>query len=131
MTPSAGLLRPWSVQDADWYVAQLNDPLIRRFTVESPETTAADAVEALSRLEGRSDQIGYAIVDEAGALAGNIAAHRSGRTADVSYWLAATHRGRGPARRAVEELLARLADDWTDLTRVELGCTATTPPPPR
>lgn len=44
----AVMLRPWRVEEADWYVEQTADPEIRRFTTEPPALDPA-VVRARSR----------------------------------------------------------------------------------
>jgi ribosomal-protein-alanine N-acetyltransferase len=70
--------------------------------------------QALTRQRGRPEWVGLAIVDPAtGELAGNIAGELEGDgTAEVSYWVAASARGRGLAGRAVEEFCGLLAQRW-------------------
>jgi RimJ/RimL family protein N-acetyltransferase len=88
MTDGPARLRGWSPADGAWYVAQLSDPDIQRFTTGQPTTTADDFRSALERLNRHADQAGFAIVDAiSGELAGNVAADRlDDETADVSYW---------------------------------------------
>jgi hypothetical protein len=90
------VLRDWSPADGQWYVSQLGDPDIQRFTSEQPTTTADDFRAALARLGGRRDHAGFAIVKAAtGRLAGNIAADLTADgDAEVNYWVAPGFRGR-------------------------------------
>ncbi len=108
------LLREWSMGDGDWYVAQLSDSEIQRFTSEQVSTTADDFRAALSELRGRREWAGFAIVDaNSGQLAGNIAAERmSEHAAEVSYWVVPAFRGRGLASSALRSMVAWLADHW-------------------
>lgn len=112
--PEPALLRDWSPDDGDWYVAQLPDAEIQRFTTERVSTTADDFRAALQELSRRDDQVGFAIVDAGtGLLAGNIAADRSSeRSAEVSYWVAPGFRGRGLASSALRILVKWLAVHW-------------------
>jgi RimJ/RimL family protein N-acetyltransferase len=72
MTDGPARLRNWSPADGAWYVAQLSDADIQRFTTERHTTTADDFRSALKRLGRRPDQAGFAIVDAiTGELAGN------------------------------------------------------------
>ncbi|XVV16681.1 GNAT family N-acetyltransferase [Actinoplanes sp. CA-131856] len=93
-------LRPWSVDDAEWYAAAAGDELIQRFTSEP----AAVSVEALHKAIEAGPR-GFLIADSVtGERLGNIALGEDG---DVSYWLAAPARGRGVATRAL-----RLFVEW-------------------
>jgi [ribosomal protein S5]-alanine N-acetyltransferase len=108
------MLRAWSPDDGAWYVAQLPDSEIQRFTTELVTTTADDFRAALNELGKRDDHAGFAIVDaESGELAGNIAADRvNEHTAEVSYWVAPGFRGRGLASSALRSMVAWLAGHW-------------------
>jgi [ribosomal protein S5]-alanine N-acetyltransferase len=121
MTDGPARLRDWSPADGAWYVAQLSDPDIQRFTTEQPTTTADDFRSALERLNRRADQAGFAIVDAiSGELAGNMAADRlDADTADVSYWIAPAFRGRGLASHAIRQMRNWVADNW-QVRRIDL-----------
>lgn len=114
MAHSPASLRRWSPDDGAWYVAQLSDPEIRRFTTESPATTTADFRAALAELDRRPDRAGFAIVDAAtGELAGNMSAQRQpDGTAQVGYWVAASARGRGLARHALAQMCDWIIAHW-------------------
>jgi RimJ/RimL family protein N-acetyltransferase len=111
-------LREWQDTDAAWYADSVRDPQIQRYTSESPALTARQVREAIVRLRGSPDDTGYVICAAGtGEACGNIGVHRDGRVGEVSYWLAATGRGRGLACRAL-----RLLSDWafTGLALTEL-----------
>ena len=112
MTNEPTVLRDWSPDDGAWYVAQLADADIQRFTSESPTTTPADFRSALAGYRGRPDWAGFAVDPETGELAGNIAAMKHDGAAEISYWLAPAARGRGLATRALTQLCARLGQLW-------------------
>lgn len=113
MSNESTVLRDWSPDDGAWYVAQLADPDIQRFTSESPATTPDDFRAALAKYRNSPGWAGFAIVDpETGELAGNIAAVRDKDTAEISYWLASAARGRGLATRALTQMCARLREQW-------------------
>jgi ribosomal-protein-alanine N-acetyltransferase len=103
-------LRPWTVEDADWYAeTAAHDPLIQRFTSESP-TLTADVVRSaiVALLAGTDDTAGFLIADaNTGVRLGNIALAYENEVGDVSYWLAGSARGRGAATRAL-----RVFSDW-------------------
>lgn len=113
VTNEPTVLRDWSPDDGTWYVAQLADPDIQRFTSESPTTTPEDFRAALANYRGRHEWAGFAIIDpETGALAGNIAAMQDNGIAEISYWLAPAARGRGLATQALTQMCARLGQRW-------------------
>jgi ribosomal-protein-alanine N-acetyltransferase len=121
MTDGPARLRNWSPADGAWYVAQLSDADIQRFTTERHTTTADDFRSALKRLGRRPDQAGFAIVDAiTGELAGNVAADRlDDETADVSYWIAPGFRGRGLASDAIRQMQSWIATNWR-VRRIDL-----------
>ncbi|MDJ0953934.1 MAG: GNAT family protein [Acidimicrobiia bacterium] len=110
-------LRPWRTQDAVWYL-DARDEEILRWTTEPVELTVADFATGLAKLDGRS-RAGFAIVDEDGDLVGNVAAVRTGTTADLSYWVASAARGRGAATFALVAMTQWVADNWP-VSRLEL-----------
>lgn len=116
-------LRPWEPDDADWYV-RARDEEILRWTTE-PRDLKADVLRRVIEAYRRrpTTYAGFAITDiTTGDLLGNISlvfGDPSGRTAEVSYWLAREARGRGAAADAVRAL-TRWAFDVLLLERVEL-----------
>jgi ribosomal-protein-alanine N-acetyltransferase len=108
------VLRDWSPADGPWYVGQLADPDIQRFTGEQSTTTADDFRAALARLGAREDHAGFAIVEAAtGRLAGNIAADLTADgDAEVSYWVAPGFRGRGLASHALGQFCEWITAHW-------------------
>lgn len=108
------VLREWSPDDGDWYVAQLDDAEIQSNTVESPDTSAAQFRLALETAEQSPDHFARAIVD-GDRLAGNLAAYHDGLDAVISYWIAADHRRRGLATRAVRECCAWIERNWPEV----------------
>ncbi len=95
-------LREWADEDAAWYVDSVRDPLIQRFTSESPALEAGQVLAAIVRLRASDADAGFVICDAVtGARLGNIALARDGRAGEVSYWVAAEGRGRGVATRAL------------------------------
>lgn len=113
------VLREWSAEDGDWYVAQLDDPEIQAFTVESPDTSAAQFRLALETANQSPDHLARAIMAD-DELAGNLAAYHDGSEAVVSYWVATTHRHRGLATRALQECCEWIEHNWPEVTRVVL-----------
>jgi [ribosomal protein S5]-alanine N-acetyltransferase len=109
LTDGVVTLRPWQEADADWYVAQVGDPEIRRFTHEPAGLTALAVREAIEDMHATRAHAGLVITDAAtGALLGNagLAPGREPDTGRVAYWVAAPARGRGAATRAVRLLVA-------------------------
>lgn len=95
-------LRDWADEDAAWYAESVRDPLIQRFTTDSPGLDAGQVLAAIIRLRGAGDAEGFVICDAVtGERLGNIALSHDGRAGEVSYWVAAGARGRGVASRAL------------------------------
>ena len=95
-------LREWADDDSAWYAESVRDPLIQRFTTESPTLDAGQVLAAIARLRAAGDAEGFVICDAVtGERLGNIALQHDGRAGDVSYWVAPAARGRGVAARAL------------------------------
>ena len=95
-------LREWADDDAAWYAESVRDPLIQRFTTESPTLDAGQVLAAIVRLRASDTDAGFVICDAVtGARLGNIALRHDGHSGEVSYWVAAEDRGRGVATRAL------------------------------
>jgi RimJ/RimL family protein N-acetyltransferase len=95
-------LREWADEDSAWYAESVRDPLIQRFTTESPALDPEQVLAAIVKLRTASDAEGFVICDAAtGERLGNIALHHDRRAGEVSYWVAAAARGQGVATRAV------------------------------
>ncbi|MEJ7628506.1 MAG: GNAT family protein [Nocardioidaceae bacterium] len=118
---SGRVLRRWENEDGEWYVAQLADAEIQRFTTESVTTTADEFRVALTELRHNAHEAGFAIIDPlTGRLAGNIGASLEHETADISYWLAPAARGQGLARSAVYELCTWIRNNWPQASLAQL-----------
>jgi ribosomal-protein-alanine N-acetyltransferase len=114
LSDEAVTLRPWNVDDADWYAGTVvDDELIQRFTAEPPTVTPEDVRSAIHALLcGSPGAAGFLIADTASQeRLGNIAVTYMNGAGDVSYWLADYARGRGVATRAL-----RLFTDWSFTT---------------
>jgi [ribosomal protein S5]-alanine N-acetyltransferase len=95
-------LREWADEDSAWYAESVLDPLIQRFTTESPALDAGLVLAAITGLRVASDAEGLVICDAVtGERLGNMALRHDGRAGEVSYWVAAGARGRGVAARAL------------------------------
>jgi ribosomal-protein-alanine N-acetyltransferase len=95
-------LREWADDDSGWYAETVRDPLIQRFTTDSPTLDAAQVLAAIAGLRKASDAEGFVICDSAtGQRLGNIALRHDGQAGEISYWVAAEARGRGVATRAL------------------------------
>ncbi len=110
-------LRPWRKQDAAWYL-DARDEDILRWTTEPAVLTIADFEAGLAKIDGRS-RAGFAVVDGAGELVGNVAAVRTGTTADLSYWVARAARGKGAATFALDAMTRWVGANWP-VNRLEL-----------
>lgn len=114
-------LRPWRVEEADWYVAQTADPEIQRFTTETPDLDPAAVRAAVEDMLVSRAHAGLVVTDAGtGALLGNagLAPAAEAGVGELSYWVSAGARGRGVATRAV-----RLLVEWAwecGLHRVQL-----------
>jgi [ribosomal protein S5]-alanine N-acetyltransferase len=114
------MLRDWSDEDADWYVQQVQDPDILRFTTERSSLTSGEFRKALADLRRNDDALGFVVTDPAsGARLANVAATRHGQLAEVSYWVASVARGKGVASGALRALCERVASSW-DVTEIRL-----------
>ncbi len=114
------MLRGWTEEDVPALVAACNDPEIVRWIpiIPSPYTEADGLAfvrrEALSDESGRAITIGGEVVGSIGTSL-NSQAYR-GR---ISYWVAASARGRGVCTRALR-LLSSWAFEDLELQRLEL-----------
>jgi len=124
MVEPSATLRDWRLEDAAWYVAQLSDQEILRFTTESAETRTDQLRDAITKLAAAPRQAGFAIVrPDTGDLAGNIAAvldDTDETAAEISYWVAAEARGRGLATQAVRELCVWIRTNWPAVRHIGL-----------
>lgn len=108
------VLRDWQLDDAGWYAEAVQDAEIQRYTTEPPSLTESDVATAIAALAGRDDAEGYLIADaETGERLGNIAVGYDGSVAEVSYWVAASGRGRGTATAALRAVCARARQQCT------------------
>jgi RimJ/RimL family protein N-acetyltransferase len=115
------LLRPWTVEDATWYV-ESRDEEVYRWTTERRELTVEETVAAIKQVNDNPFTVSYAIVDNQslqilGNLALVLADNR--KSAEVMYWLAPWGRGRGVATNSVK-LLCQWAFTQFDLVRITL-----------
>lgn len=115
------VLRPWRDDDVDAVVRATADPEIPRWT-RVPEPNTAQDVRAFmsSTPEG---ELHLAIADaDTGEVLGAVGLIRlvpEARRAEIGYWVAAEHRGRGVASQAVDAVTRRAFAE-RGLNRVEL-----------
>lgn len=96
-------LRPWQVEDAEWYV-KARDEAIFKWTTEKRSLTVAQTEAAIREANRNPSSYCLAIVERTGHLMGNIALvirEKKKRTAEIMYWLAPEGRGRGLATKSV------------------------------
>jgi RimJ/RimL family protein N-acetyltransferase len=108
---SDGVVRlcAWTDDDAAWYADTARDPLIQRFTSDSPTLTAEQVRAAIARQRGSDSESGFLVRDERdGTRLANVALLHDGTTGEVSYWVAPEARGRGVATRAIT-----LISEWS------------------
>ncbi|MEV6522118.1 GNAT family N-acetyltransferase [Longispora sp. NPDC051575] len=125
-TPAGYRLRPWAVTDVDAVLEAFAPPEMLRQSGGTPiDSPGAAGAWLRARRAAWDSGSGYswAVVDPAGAVAGNVAVSSVDRRHDtgwVSYWTTHAARGRGVAGAAT-----RAVADWalTDLGlfRLELG----------
>jgi RimJ/RimL family protein N-acetyltransferase len=109
-------LRPWRPGDVDALVAAWADPEIACWTGVPPRRDRAYADrwiagEAHRRAEGLALDL---VVELEGVLAGEVGLagfDRRSHTAEIGWWVAADHRGRGIATRAVSLLASWTLDE--------------------
>jgi RimJ/RimL family protein N-acetyltransferase len=98
-------LRPWSVDDAQWYVDTRDDEVFR-WTTESRDLTLQQATAGIAGADDAPDVYSFAIADrDTDELLGNLPVRVDGTTAVVAYWLAPAARGRGLLADALDTLL--------------------------
>jgi [ribosomal protein S5]-alanine N-acetyltransferase len=114
-------LRPWRVEEAEWYV-WARDEEIFKWTTEKRDLTVEETRTAIEQLNANPNAVCLVIVETASeTLLGNIALaiEQNHQSAEVMYWLAPAGRKRGIATNAV-----RLLCDWAfrafDLERITL-----------
>jgi RimJ/RimL family protein N-acetyltransferase len=120
LTDGRVLLRPWQLEDADWYVRAARDPEILRWTNERPDLTAEQVREAIAAMHATRGHAGMLVTAAAtGERLGNAGlAPGDPGVGRIAYWVAAEARGRGVATRSVRLLVEHA---WRlGLRRVEL-----------
>jgi [ribosomal protein S5]-alanine N-acetyltransferase len=122
LTDGSVLLRPWRLQEAGWYAAQVLDPQIQAQTTEPADLTEQQVRDAITASAADPHHHGWVIcAADTGQLLGNAALDLAAGT--VSYWVAAAARGRGAATAAVR-LMATYAFTTSDLALLRLWVTA-------
>jgi hypothetical protein len=54
-------LREWADDGSAWYAGSVRDPLVQRFTTESPDLDAGQVRAAIGRLRAAGDAVGFVI----------------------------------------------------------------------
>lgn len=97
-------LRPWQVEDAEWYV-KARDESIFRWTTEKRDLTVEQTKAAIQAANSSSTSHCFAIVEsKSRRLMGNIALvimEQAKGTGEIMYWLAPEGRGSGLATKSV------------------------------
>jgi RimJ/RimL family protein N-acetyltransferase len=108
LTDGRVTLREWTVDDAAWYAREEQDAEILRFTTASGTLTAADVARAIEAIDP-ARLVALLVTDaDTGAPLGNLAVELHDGIGEVSYWVAASARGRGVATAAVVLVADRL-----------------------
>ena len=110
------VLRPWSLDDAEWYATSAHDPDIQRFSDEG-DVTAEQMQAAMKRLAGLEGM--FCIADATtGAPLGNIGwkVRDDAPAVEGYYWVAADARG----RRVAATALGLLCDEARVLGRTSM-----------
>jgi RimJ/RimL family protein N-acetyltransferase len=124
-------LRPWRADDAPALVAAWADAEIQRWTAVPESRDLAAAERWIAGEESRRERWLSLdlVVEQDGVVAGEVglsAFDRAAGTAEIGWWTAAEHRGRG-----VASVAARLLVDWAlgalGLTAVVARCPADNP----
>ena len=108
-------LREWTEADLDEVVRLTNDPEIPRWTRVPEPNTAESVREWFAGIP--SDELHLCVADpETDEILGSVGLLRGDREngrAEIGYWVAAEHRGRGVATAAVDAVAQRaFADGW-------------------
>lgn len=102
--------RPWTDDDAAWYVGHLDDA-IARWTLEPSDLDEGSWRTMLSSAV-RTGVIWHAI-ECCGEVVGNVKAVPMSDHVAISYWVAENQRGKGYASRALAQMTRlALADAW-------------------
>lgn len=115
-------LRPWDIEDAEWYVKS-RDALIFKWTTETQNLSIAQTKAAIQNADVDPDSHCFAIVESTtNRLKGNIALvvkEPARRTAEIMYWLAPEGRGHGLANKSVK-LLSKWAFRTLEMEQIIL-----------
>jgi RimJ/RimL family protein N-acetyltransferase len=114
------LLRPWRVEDANWYV-EARDEEVFRWTTENRALTVEATQKAIQLINSGGNAYCFAVVNpKTDALVGNIALEIVDKQAcvgELHYWLSPAGRGKGIATESVR-LLSRWAFEELGLRRI-------------
>ncbi len=114
-------LRVWVEDDLPVYRALMADPTLWTYMLETqPQALDDDTLKALIALstEGRHHKVRVAVIG--GQPFGQVRLEYGAdpATAELSYWLAASARGKGLGRQMVERFLDRVAARKPHITRI-------------
>lgn len=97
---------PWSEADAEWYLAEIDDDAIRRWTRENQGLTVDAWRNRLEQIDASSDHRWSRIRIDGGDVVGSIGAVLRGDILELRYWVAGCARNRGYATEALEGAVA-------------------------
>ena len=116
-------LRPWTLADLPCLVKYANDPTVAGNLMDTfPHPyTEADGRRFLAMFMDKDPQLVLAIEVE-GEAVGAVGLHPQGdvyrRNAELGYWIAKKHRGKGIMARAIQQAVARGFELLPDIHRI-------------
>lgn len=109
------MVRAWTPRDAAWYVASIDDE-IARWTREPDAPPPDDWWERVGSLTLGDEGSSLCIEDEHGSPVGSFGIWYRDGEAELSYWVAATHRRNGYAAEALAG-----AVEWLSVVHPDFG----------
>jgi RimJ/RimL family protein N-acetyltransferase len=116
-------LRPWTLDDLPALVKYANDPTVADNLMDTfPHPyTEADGKRFLALFMSKDPQLVLAIEVD-GEAVGAVGLHPQGdvyrRNAELGYWIAMKHRGKGIMARAIQQAVARGFELLPDIHRI-------------